>query len=89
MVTQGTYSIGPLSHHDVAIGPLSHHDVAIGPLSHHDVAIGPPSHHDVAIGPLSHQKKVPAQLCGGTCLIGHNWSLRKNVVSWLREVVGN
>ena len=46
-------------------------------------------HHDVAIGPLSHQKKSRPNYGGGACLIGHNWSLRKNAVSWLREVLGS
>ena len=46
-------------------------------------------HHDVAIGPLSHQKKSQPNYGGGTCLIVYNWSLRKNAVSWLREVIGS
>ena len=46
-------------------------------------------HHDVAIVPLSHQEEIPGPIMWGDMLnwylIGHNWSLRKNAVSWLRE----
>ena len=46
-------------------------------------------HHNVDIGPLSHQEKIPGLIMWGTYLIGHNWTLRKNAISWLREVVGS
>ena len=47
-------------------------------------AANPFLHHDIAIGPLSHQEKIPSLIMWGDIL---NWTLRKNAISWLREVV--